>query len=78
MTTSNITITAGEVVLTGKQKKDGAAKDLRFNKIIFTKSEETALDNTTSELKAIKRIENGQLIIEKNGVRYNVTGQVIK
>lgn len=38
----------------------------------------TALDNTTSELNAIKRIENGQLIIEKNGVRYNALGQTIR
>ena len=38
----------------------------------------TSLDNTTSEINAIKRIENGQLIIEKNGVRYNAMGQVIR
>ena len=38
----------------------------------------TALDNTTSELNAIKHIENGQLIIEKNGVRYNAMGQIIR
>ena len=38
----------------------------------------TALDNTADETKAIKRIENGMLIIEKNGVRYNAQGQVIR
>ena len=38
----------------------------------------TSLDNTTSEPNAIKRIENGMLIIEKNGVRYNAQGQVIR
>ena len=38
----------------------------------------TALDNTADEAKAVKFIENGMLIIEKNGVRYNAQGQVIK
>ncbi len=38
----------------------------------------TALDNVAVEAKAIKMIKNGQLIIIKNGVQYNVQGQVIK
>ena len=38
----------------------------------------TAIDNTSDELKAVKRIENGMLIIEKNGVRYNAQGQVVR
>lgn len=38
----------------------------------------TALDNTSDDVKAIKRIENGMLIIEKNGKAYNVMGQEIK
>ena len=44
----------------------------------FEEDEETALDNTADELKAIKRIENGMLIIEKNGKRYNVQGQLVR
>ena len=38
----------------------------------------TALDNIAVEAKTIKMIKNGQLIIIKNGVQYNVQGQVIK
>ena len=38
----------------------------------------TAIDNTADENQAVKTIKNGQLIIEKNGVRYNVMGQVIR
>ena len=38
----------------------------------------TALDNAAVEGKAVKFIENGQLFIEKAGVRYNVMGQIIK
>ncbi len=38
----------------------------------------TALDNTEVEGKAVKVLRNGVLYIEKNGVRYNAMGQVIK
>ena len=38
----------------------------------------TALDNIAVEAKAIKMIKNGQLIIIKNGVQYNVQGAVVK
>ena len=39
---------------------------------------DTAVDNLTVDQPACKFIENGQLIIIKNGVRYNAQGQVIK
>ena len=38
----------------------------------------TDIDNTNAEFKSIKTIENGALIIEKNGVRYNAMGQIVK
>jgi len=38
----------------------------------------TAIDNTEAEVKAVKTFENGQLIIIKNGVKYNATGAVIE
>ena len=38
----------------------------------------TALDNTAEEVKTVKRIENGQLIIIKNGVKYNALGTEVK
>lgn len=38
----------------------------------------TAISNTEAEVKAVKMIENGQLIIIKNGVKYNVAGQQVK
>lgn len=36
------------------------------------------IDNTEAAIKAIKYFENGQLIIEKNGVKYNAQGTIIK
>ena len=40
-------------------------------------TEGSALENTRVTEKAIKVIENGQLIIIKNGVRYNALGAVL-
>ena len=36
------------------------------------------INNVTNETKAIKRIENGQVIILRNGVRYNTLGAEVK
>ena len=38
----------------------------------------TAIDNTEAEVKTVKTFENGQLVIIKNGVKYNATGAVVK
>ena len=38
----------------------------------------TAIDNTNAELKAVKVIENGQIFIIKNGVKYNAQGAIVK
>ena len=48
--------------------------------VYFLKAEalSTAVDNITIDQNAVKFIENGQLFIVKNGVRYNALGQVTK
>lgn len=38
----------------------------------------TDIENTEDSVKAVKMIENGQLVIIKNGVKYNVAGQQVK
>lgn len=38
----------------------------------------TALDNIDAAIKAVKMIENGQMIIIKNGVKYNAQGAIVK
>lgn len=50
-----------------------APKRMRF---IFDTA--TDIDNTNAALKSEKRFENGQLIIIRNGVKYNAAGQTIK
>ncbi len=42
------------------------------------KMEATAIENTSVEGKAFKTFENGQLVIIKNGVKYNATGAIVK
>lgn len=41
-------------------------------------SNPTAISNTEAGEKAVKMIVNGQLVIEKNGVRYNAMGQIVR
>lgn len=42
--------------------------------VVATFALPTALDNTNDDLKAVKVIRNGQLLIEKNGILYNAQG----
>ena len=44
----------------------------------FYVTEPTGIDNTIVETKAQKMIENGQLIIIKNGVKYNALGTIVR
>ena len=41
-------------------------------------AEETAISNAEATVKAVKTIENGHLIIERNGVNYNANGQIVR
>ena len=52
-------------------------KDLdKFNvtDVVLVGDFTTAIDNTAAESKAVKFFENGQLVIIKNGVKYNALG----
>lgn len=52
--------------------------DVAATSLFFVYSvNETAVENVVTE-KAAKLIENGQLIIIREGVRYNVAGQIVK
>ncbi len=73
-----IPVEAGEVRINGAFA-DGTRQYLRIYKVTFGVGEiPTALINTDAEVKAVKRIVNGQLLIEKNGVLYNAQGNVVK
>ena len=42
--------------------------------VLVLKGDTTAVENVGAEAKAVKMMENGQVIIIKNGIRYNVLG----
>lgn len=70
------TIPAHKAYLTISGGAAYAPKKLRF---VFNNEQlATGMENAAEALKSEKRIENGQLIIIKNGVRYNAQGQVVK
>ncbi len=52
--------------------------DTGITKLHLVKGSATALDNTADDLKAVKRLENGILVIEKNGRLFNAQGQLVK
>lgn len=46
--------------------------------VVATFSITTAFESAESSKKAVKTLVNGQLVIEKNGVRYNAMGQIVR
>ena len=52
--------------------------DWKWTSLTYAAPSATAISNTAVEGKAVKTITNGMLIIEKNGVKYNVMGQAIR
>ena len=57
---------------------NGTKEFQQTSKIVKIISVPTAIDNTDAAAKAVKFFENGQLIILKNGVRYNAQGAIVK
>ena len=45
---------------------------------VYFYGEGTGVDNITMDQHAVKRIENGQLIIIRDGIKYDITGSVIR
>lgn len=70
------TIPAHKAYLTVSGGAAYAPKKLRF--VFNNEQQTTGIDNAAEALKSEKRFENGQLIIIKNGVRYNAQGQIVK
>ena len=69
---------AGNVTIYFRPEGNGG-DDWHYHVIYCVRNgDPTAIDNTVVGEKAVKLMENGQLVIIKNGVRYNVLGTVIK
>lgn len=66
-------LNAADIIMIQCNKETGAA--FNFTSVVFEmEANETALDNISAET-STKSIINGQLIIERNGLRYNALGQ---
>lgn len=73
-------VAAGEINIEfGKVPEGGAGSNGGVNiyAIEFIADPETAISNTTVAAKATKIMENGQLVILRDGVKYNALGAVI-
>jgi len=78
VTSAYIAVDAGTVTIGGAYEDD-SPQYLRVYKILFgTGTIPTAIENTEAEVKTVKTFENGQLIIIKNGIKYNATGAIVK
>lgn len=64
--------TLGRVIAEGDKSADLSKADYRWTPT------GDAVENTAIEVKAVKRIENGQIVIEKNGKNYNALGAEVK
>ncbi len=63
------------IYFTNNYKEDWAA----FGGYIYVEQDKgTALDNTVDDKKAVKRIVDGQLVIEREGKRFNALGAEVK
>lgn len=56
----------------------GSENGINIYGIRVTPAAATNIDNTAVEGKVVKTFENGQLVVIKNGVKYNATGSVIR
>lgn len=74
VTSAAIPVEPGEVVIQGAFD-NGDVQYLRIYSIAYQRTGwPTAITNTEEDVKAVKLIENGKLIILKNGVKYDAQG----
>ena len=75
----SVTVNSGDALSVTNNEATFAMPAAAANVVaVFEEDSASALDNTAEEVKAVKVLENGMLIIEKNGIRYNAMGQIIR
>jgi hypothetical protein len=73
-----LTVTTEDDLVTAKGIVENPIRGIAIDVTISGKLEATALENVQVQVKAVKLIKNGQLIIKKGDVEYNVQGAVVK
>jgi hypothetical protein len=78
--TLTVTTVDGVVTATGivQNPMAGVAIDITISGKLAGDDPDTALENATVVVKAVKLIKNGQLIINKGDVEYNAQGATVK
>ena len=74
-TVVELTAAADEIRVYSKSESD---TDAKWKIVSLEVAGETAVENVKADVKSIKTFENGQVVIIKNGVKYNVLGTEIK
>ena len=75
---ARIAVPAGKVEIQGAFE-DGTVQYLRIYKVVFSTDDiTTAIDNANAEVKAVKVVRDGQLLIKKGDVFFNAQGAVVK
>jgi hypothetical protein len=78
LTVTTETLSAGNKLITAtgivQNPMAGVAIDITISGTITP----TGVENATVTVKPVKMIQNGQLIIEKDGVQYNANGAIVK
>lgn len=75
---------SGSIIGTWTYYTNGAIWELvpaagfKWADLTYVAPSATAISNTAVEAKAVKSLENGMLVIENAGKKYNVMGQIIK
>ena len=76
--TITIPLTATEGANLVAIESNGNNGDAGFTKIQLVEGLPTAIENTEAAVKAVKVVRDGQMMILKNGVLYNMQGAVVK
>lgn len=74
-TVVELTAAAEEIRVYSKSESD---TDAKWQIVSVEVAGETAVENVKADVKSIKTFENGQVVIIKNGVKYNVLGTEIR
>ncbi len=74
----NVGANCAYIVPTSINSTSAAPGRRRISMSMHTENTATGVDNAENATQSVKMIENGQVIIIRNGVKYNAAGQMVK
>lgn len=73
-----VELTAAASEIRVYSKSESGSADAKWQIVSVEVPDATAVENVNADVKSVKTIENGQLVIIKNGVKYNALGAEIR